>query len=118
MKGLKAMWNKKTPREKFQVIYDVGSLGSSTIQLNTFTTLKLGLMSYVLGGVGVIYYAAVVFTVYFYSSRGQFQDSLPSFCMLGMITAVSDRNWNENKKLNLIKYVLFEGIHYVLRLCE
>lgn len=49
LKGLEAMWKQETPREKFQVFYDIGRFGSSTIQLNTLTSLQVGFVGYIPG---------------------------------------------------------------------
>lgn len=89
VKGLKAFWETKTPKEKWQMIYDFGSFGSEITQNYLFSTLKTGWLSYVVGAMGGLYYCMLCFTIYFYIDNGHFQGCAKSFCIFGVITTVS-----------------------------
>lgn len=89
LKSLKAAWEAKTPKGKWQMIYDFGSFGSELSQINLFSTLKFGWLGYLTGAMIVLYYCMVCFTVYFYIAEGHFQICMKSFCVFGAITTVS-----------------------------
>lgn len=89
LKSLKSVWEAKTPKGKWQMIYDFGSFGSELSQTNLFSTLKFGWLGYLTGAIIGLYYCMLCFTVYFYIAEGHFQSCMKSFCVFGLITTVS-----------------------------
>lgn len=85
---LKAEWKKKTPKEKWQFIFNIGSFCAETIQINLFTTQKVGFFGNYLVFMVLLNFALAIFTVYFYISIGEFQKCFSSFCVTGIFVNV------------------------------
>lgn len=88
-KRLKAIWATKTPKQKWQMIYDFGSFGSEIIQINLYSTLKFGWLGYLIGIMCTLYYCMMLYTIYYYIDKGHPQGCVKSFCIFGVISAVS-----------------------------
>lgn len=88
LKRIEAEWKAKTPEQKRSALYNFGRYMMASIQIGVFDDLQIGPIGYVPCIIAFIHYIAMIYTVYYYMSRGQFLQCLPTFCIYGIVNKV------------------------------
>lgn len=87
-------WPKKTPKQKWQFIYDIGRYASDLTGIRILSDLKVYWLTAIPGALVVVYFALAAHTVWYFTARGRFIECLPCTCMLGLATSVKKINKN------------------------
>lgn len=86
---IKEKWNVATPYQKWRSFYNFGLFMEDIIQIRVLSNKPIGILGYVPAVTCISHYTLLLYTVYYYVSRGNFAGGLPSFCIFGLVTSVS-----------------------------
>ncbi|XP_055309261.1 uncharacterized protein LOC129573089 [Sitodiplosis mosellana] len=87
IKIIKTKWNVASPYRKLRFFYKFGLFLGDVVQIRVFGTRPYGILAYLPAVTCVIHYALIIYTVYYHTSKGNFADCLPTFCVFGCITS-------------------------------
>lgn len=88
----KYTWSRRTPKQKWNAIYNFTKFLANLIQIGILDDRENGPLMYAPLISGVAYYTSAIYTIYYYSMNGQFYESLSCFCMFGVLTSVRKKN--------------------------
>lgn len=106
IREIKANWEKKTPKQKWNRLYEFAKKSSELIQIRFLTDYSVGIVGYCPAIALVLHCALFMYTMYFNINRGLYQECLPCFCVFGVATCVSKEN-SAGKLLNRIRFEIF-----------
>lgn len=82
-------WDKKTPKQKWQSVYNFNKLLAELIGLRILSDMKNYWYSAVIGVIIIFYIITATYTAQYYSMRGEYFRSLECFCVSGIGVTVS-----------------------------
>lgn len=90
-------WNNKTPLAQWYFYYRILEFIARTcLQLHcVFENKPIGPRGYVPGFFCFLHAFLQVYTTYFYIKTGDFVKCVPSYCVFGLVIAVSDKSLKE-----------------------
>lgn len=89
IRTLSEQWRSKTSKEKFAMLYSIPQWMFEVVGVRVYGDCQLNLFSN-FGHVMVAYYVSmVVYTIYYWSCKGQFVYGLKSLCGMGIMISVS-----------------------------
>lgn len=86
--SIKRDWSTYTPKQKWQLLYDLGSRTGYIVGLRFYGDLKVIPYTYMMLMIVVVYAVFVIYTFYYYSVRGQTKESLPCLSISGLYLTV------------------------------
>lgn len=103
-RSFKRDWLLKTPKEKWQFLYNIPKIMFETVGVRVFSDLKLNLYSQ-LGNLLVAYYGSLsIYTLYYYYDKNQLVHGLRCLCGYGIFISVSTID-NSHKILHNIPII-------------
>lgn len=82
-------WRNKTPKEKWQAVYNCGGLLSESIGVTVYTTMDNYWFSYFSEVVSAIYFLTSIYTIWYYYEKQEYLRGLQGTCAIGIVVAVS-----------------------------
>lgn len=82
-------WLKKTPKQKWQFVYDIGNFMVEVIGVRLLSDMKFVWLTPVCGLMGLYYFISVIYTIQYYFEREKYLKSIECTSIFGMATVVS-----------------------------
>lgn len=86
---LKATWTAANPYQRHRLCYKFAVLMEDVIQVRVFTERPTGILGYFPAITFIAHCALLIYTVFYYTSSGNFFGFLPCFCVFGLMASVS-----------------------------
>lgn len=88
LKKLPEEWRKRTPKQKWQIIYRIGETLSELLGIKTYGDMQNYWFTYFGLYGAVVYLLTVLYTIWLYSERGEFVNGLKCTCSCGVAISV------------------------------
>lgn len=88
LKQFQIEWIKKTPKQKWQVVFGFGAKVTMTFGVRAFTDMKIDLFSYFVGAVISTYGVLVSYTMCYFFGQGEFMKGIECTYTAGIVTVV------------------------------
>lgn len=85
---IKEKWQKKTPKEKWRFIYNIGAVACESIGVTVYTTMNNYWYSYFSEVISFLYFSTSIYTVWTYFKEYQYLRGLQSTTAVGVVFAV------------------------------
>lgn len=96
-------WYEKTPKQKWQMIYDFTKSSAEIIGIHALGDMKNNWYSATIGLIILFYISTAAYTIYYYTNRGEFLRGSECLCCIGIVVTVSSiltffftQNYNKN----------------------
>lgn len=84
-----AVWLKTTPKQKWQLVYDVTSYVVDLIGIRVLSDLKYDWLTPAGVIIGVDLFLSSFYSIYYYSERGEYGKTIQCTCILGAAAVVN-----------------------------
>lgn len=81
-------WRTKTPKQKWQTIYDIGAILSESIGVTIYTTMENYWYSYVSEVLVYVFFLTASYTIWYYFGQGEYFRGLQATSAFGIIFSV------------------------------
>lgn len=88
-KDFKEKWHNKTPKEKWQSVYNFSKMTCEIIGIRVLSDIKNYWYTISCGLDGILYFVLVTYTVQYYFRRGEYIRSMECTCLIGIVVLVS-----------------------------
>lgn len=88
IKEFREKYNEKSPKQKWQFIFDIVDILQSSIGLRVLNDLKVYWLSGLCGLCGADCFLTIFYTVFYYFKKNKFFVGLESTCLMGPAIAV------------------------------
>lgn len=85
-------WQSKTPKEKWDILFETGRISSEVLGIRIYSDVKTGWYTLIGAIVITSCIALITYTIQFYCVRNEFVRSIECSCPLGIIIPVSKFN--------------------------
>lgn len=82
-------WLSKTPKEKFNVLYEIGNKMCRLVGIRIFSDMKVYWYTASDGIMYAIYFLLVIYTIVYYTKIDEFLRGLQSTVVIGIVVTVS-----------------------------
>lgn len=90
LKNFKEEWRMKTPKQKWQFVYNLAAKSGELIGIRVYTDLKVNWFSYFGLLLGVIHIPAVTYTLWISHQKGELLKGMQCLCTLGIMISVGE----------------------------
>lgn len=81
-------WHRKSAREKCLLLYRIGRVCGDLIGLRFLNDLRIVWWSYLSAVMCSTYGILTIYTIYYFTAKNRFSESIPSTCMSGIVVSV------------------------------
>lgn len=88
IRKFKENWFHKTPKQKWRFSYGIGEASANLIGVRVLSDFGMNVLTYFGVCIGVFYTLTSIYTIQFYSKKGQFLIGIQCLCCIGWIISV------------------------------
>lgn len=103
-------WTKKSPKQKWQVVFNFGAKSFELCGVRVYTDMKVHWYSYLLVLAALIYVIMVSYTIWFFFKQGEYFKGLECTYTVGIVTSVCISYFFDTDSCQITSEMIFQMI--------